>query len=352
MSSPPKVAKMNPYIGTHNADFHCDDVTACYMLKALDRFKNHDIVRTRDPDLLAKAEIAVDVGGELNIDRLRLDHHQRSFDQTIHDYYPKLRVTNPNKPPRLSSAGLVFAIFGKDYIVKQLNLGKSHYVDLDDEQKKMIDVIFEKAYIEFMEEIDAIDNGIDVASGDSLVYNYYINSGISSRVGRLNPSDQRATDEERLELFKKAMKMVGDEMSEGIQFLGTVWWPRRQQFRDMVLKREQLDPSGQIVHLESDCRIGWKSALFDLEEDLGVVGQLKYVVYQDTNQWRITAMPTSLKSFHCRVPLREEWRGKRDEELQKVSGIADATFVHASGFTGGAHSFEGIMSLAHKSLAP
>lgn len=352
MSTPSKIAKTNPYIGTHDNTFHCDDVTACYILKQIERFKDHDIVRTRDPEILAQAEIIVDVGGVLDVERLRLDHHQRSFNQTIKDYYPEIRTTNPDKPPRLSSAGLVFAVFGKDYIVQQLKLG-THYNDLDQKQKKMIDCIFEKAYTEFMEEIDAIDNGVEIASGDNLVYNYHINSGISSRVARFNPLEHNASPELRLEQFKKAMEVVGGEMSEGIKFLGEVWWVKRQQFRDFVLNREKFDPSGQVVHIEGDNLISWKSALFELEEELGIVGHLKFIVfYGGTGEspWRVTCVPVSLKSFQCRLPLKEEWRGKRDEELQKVSGIPDATFVHMSGFTGGAKSLAGVKSLVRKTL--
>jgi uncharacterized UPF0160 family protein len=353
MPTPSKMAKLAPTIGTHNLTFHCDDVTACYMLKSLDRFKDHDIVRTRDPNLLAQAEIIVDVGGELDVEKLRLDHHQRSFNQTIKDYHPKLKTTNPDRPPRLSSAGLVFAIFGKDYIVKILKLGKT-YDDIKDdpEMTKMVDAIFDKAYIEFMEEIDAIDNGVQTVDGDNVRYNYHIKSGISSRVGRLNPVESNASDEKRLEHFKKAMEMVGSEISEGIEFLGKVWWPKRQHFRELVLRRKDFDPSGQIVYIEGDYLVGWKSAIYETEEELGIVGEIKCVVYTDelATHWRVTCVPVELNSFVSRVPLREEWRGKRDEDLQSVSGVPDATFVHMNGFTGGAKSRDGVVALIYKSL--
>ena len=50
-------------IGTHNGSFHCDETLACSMLKLLDRFKDAEIVRTRDQSLLDKCDIVVDVGG-------------------------------------------------------------------------------------------------------------------------------------------------------------------------------------------------------------------------------------------------------------------------------------------------
>lgn len=343
---------MAPYIGTHDGTFHCDDVTACFMLKTLEKFKNHEIVRTRNPELLSKAEIVVDVGRELDIEKLRLDHHQRSFTRTILDFHPNLSTTNPNKPVKLSSSGLVYAIFGKDFIAKILDLDTT-YDNLKDDDKRMIDAVFNKAYIEFFEEIDAIDNGVEVASGDNIVYNYHVSSSISNRVGRLNPIDKEVTPEERLKLFREAMTLVESEIVEGIKFLGNIWWPQRQKFREIISKREQFDPSGQIIRLELDDLLGWKSSILELEKEMGIVGQVKFIIFCDGSEdspWRATCVPVSLKSFTCRVPLKEEWRGKAGEELQKVAGVSDAVFVHMNGFTGGAKSFEGVMEMVRKSL--
>lgn len=351
-ATPSKLTKLTPYIGTHDKTFHCDDVTACYMLKQLPRFKDHDIVRTRDQETLDKAEIVVDVGSVFDIEKLRLDHHQRTFQKTIHDFYPKLKTTNPKSPPRLSSAGLVYVVFGHEFIMTKLGYDQK-YEELEGEEKKKIDAIYEKAYIEFMEEVDAIDNGVEIASGDNITYNYHINSGIANRVGRLNPIQTEASDEMRLKQFYKAMELVGSELEEGIKFLGSVWWPKRQQFREFVIKRKEFDPSGQIVHLASDHMLGWKSAIYDLEEELGIVGDIKFIIYCDNSgesPWRVLAVPVGLKSFASRIPLKEEWRGHRGEELQAICGIPDASFVHMSGFTGGAKSLDGVKSMVRKTL--
>lgn len=49
-------------IGTHDGQFHCDEVLACFMLKQLPEFKNACIVRTRDEEILTTCDIVVDVG--------------------------------------------------------------------------------------------------------------------------------------------------------------------------------------------------------------------------------------------------------------------------------------------------
>lgn len=56
-------------------------------------------------------------------------------------------------------------------------------------------------------------------------------------------------------------------------------------------------------------------------------------------------------SFENRLPLPAVWRGLRDDELSKESGIDGCVFVHMSGFIGGAKTFEGALALARKALA-
>ena len=56
---------------------------------------------------------------------------------------------------KLSSAGLIYAHFGKDVIAQ--------VVDTKDDQ--LIQRIYEKVYEKFIEEIDAVDNGISTHDG-------------------------------------------------------------------------------------------------------------------------------------------------------------------------------------------
>ena len=51
-------------IGTHNGHFHADEALAVYLLRLLPSYRDADLVRTRDPSLLASCHTVVDVGGE------------------------------------------------------------------------------------------------------------------------------------------------------------------------------------------------------------------------------------------------------------------------------------------------
>lgn len=55
---------------------------------------------------------------------------------------------------------------------------------------------------------------------------------------------------------------------------------------------------------------------------------------------------TSLKA----KTLLPQWRGLRDEELCKESGIAGCVYVHMSGLNGGNQTFEGAVAIARSAL--
>lgn len=93
--------------------------------------------------------------------------------------------------------------------------------------------------------------------------------------------------------------------------------------------------------------------MFDIErEEKDKLGEtIKLVLYPDTNDnWRIQAVPLNEFSYSNRLPLPEEWRGLRDEELSAKSGIEKCVFVHASGFIGGNQTYEGALAMARRTL--
>ncbi|KAK3101510.1 hypothetical protein FSP39_004104 [Pinctada imbricata] len=157
-------------IATHNGSFHCDEVLACYLLRRLPEYKDAEIVRTRNPELIDSADIVVDVGGVFDASKKRFDHHQRTFSDTMNSLNPYKKWTT-----KLSSAGLIYCHFGQRIVADILELK---------EDDPVTGIIFDKVYENFVEEIDAIDNGVNQYDGEP---KYHISTTISSRVGNLNP---------------------------------------------------------------------------------------------------------------------------------------------------------------------
>ena len=63
---------------THSGKFHADDVLAWAML-SLFLEQKCTLIRTRDPEILQRADIVFDVGGEYNVQNKRFDHHQNDY---------------------------------------------------------------------------------------------------------------------------------------------------------------------------------------------------------------------------------------------------------------------------------
>ncbi|XP_037304039.2 UPF0160 protein MYG1, mitochondrial [Pungitius pungitius] len=319
-------------IGTHNGTFHCDEVLACFFLRQLPEYKDAEIIRTRDPTKLSECDIVVDVGGEFDPKRHRYDHHQRTFAESFHSLCAE-------KPwvTKLSSAGLVYLHFGRQLLV--------HLTQLQ-EGDRQLEVLYDKLYENFVEEVDAVDNGVSQYDGEA---RYSVSSALSARVGHLNPRwNSQSQDTEAG--FRKALKMVGEEFLERLEYYRSAWLPARAVVEEAVKGRHQVDPSGEVV-LFSQGGCPWKEHLFSLEKELKVETPIKFVLYPDQNgQWRVQCVPAGLNTFQNRLSLLEEWRGVRDDALSELSGIAGCVFVHTGGFIGGNKTQEGALEMARRTL--
>jgi len=244
---------------------------------------------------------------------------------------------------RLSSAGLVWTHFGPKIIAEILKL---HQTD------PLIPVLFEKMYERFFEEIDAIDNGIDQYDREpGKEPKYAITTTLSNRISFLNPW-WNSENKDETAAFQKAMKLVGSEFLDRLGYFHKCWWPARDLVQKAINSRFEIDPSGSIMNFGDEGGFPWKEHLFELESELKIVGQLKFVLFKDTanSNWRVQAVPLDTKTFELRLSLPAEWCGLRDEELAKVSGIPGTVFCHGAGFIGGHANYEGVLEMARRAL--
>ncbi|KAG2483936.1 hypothetical protein HYH03_017256 [Edaphochlamys debaryana] len=321
-------------IGTHSGTFHCDEALGCWMLRQTDKFKDAEIVRTRDPEVLKDLDIVIDVGGEYDPERLRFDHHQRSFDTKFGHGFDCTR---------LSSAGLVYKHYGKEILAALLKWPLDH-PDLD--------TVYLQVYRTFIEAVDAVDNGVNqFPVGPGTAPLYVNNTTLGARVGSLNPRWNQPSDDATLyNQFLKAVELTGTEFAAAVDWVAMGWLPGRRPVAAALAKRTEVHPSGKIMLLEEYCP--WKDHLYDLEKEHGIEGQLLFCVYQDDRDksYRVQAVSVGPGSFENRRSLPAAWRGVRDDALSELSGIPGCVFVHAGGFIGGNKTREGALEMAVKAL--
>ncbi|KAF8872140.1 metal-dependent protein hydrolase [Gymnopilus junonius] len=331
-----KRQKMVKTIGTHNGTFHCDEALAVFMLRQTSVYRDAQLKRSRDPAVLTTCDIVVDVGAIYDESKQLFDHHQRGF----------IEVFGHGFETKLSSAGLVYKHFGQEIIANRVQL------PLEDIK---VNILWLKLYKEFIEAIDGIDNGISQYAND-MKPKYRNRTDLSSRVGALNPWWNQSTDSQTVDaLFEKALALTGQEFLGKLDYYANAWLPARDLLIESVsASKTAVDPSGKIILFEQF--LPWKEHLFEIEADESVTAvkpnQAIYVVYPDetAGSWRIQAVPLSPESFESRKALPEAWRGLRDDELSKVSGIDGGIFIHASGFIGGNRTKDGALKIAQAAL--
>lgn len=78
-----------------------------------------------------------------------------------------------------------------------------------------------------------------------------------------------------------------------------MWWPARQIIQQAIENRKNVHESGEIILLGD--KVPWKEHLMSLEEEMGIIGQLKFCIFHDKNDsWRVQAIPIQPDSFICR----------------------------------------------------
>jgi len=282
-------------IVTHNGNFHADDVFSIAVFKII--LPSFKLIRTRDLELIAKAGIVIDVGGEYNADTDRFDHHQRGGAGERENGVP------------YSSFGLIWQKYGLE-----ICQGKQNVADAVDAG--------------LVSTIDAIDCGHveGVSTGISL----------SQTISMFNPTWQEDSHfdtcfDEAVDFASRVLTRFIASANGGISA------------KEIVAKAIDNAEDPRVIVLEK--YTPWKKTVFNLSEEA------LYVVYpSQTGQWRIQTVPAELGSFEDRKSLPKPWAGLSGEELKEVTGIDDAMFCHNGLFIAGAESFESTMKMASIAL--
>ncbi|MCF6282411.1 MAG: MYG1 family protein [Candidatus Polarisedimenticolaceae bacterium] len=282
-------------IATHNGNFHADDVFSIAAFKSI--LPSFKLIRTRDLELIAKADIVIDVGGEYDPDRDRFDHHQRGGAGERENGIP------------YSSFGLIWQKYGLE--ICQGNQSVANSVDAG-----------------LVSTIDAVDCGHveGVSKGISL----------SHTISMFNPTWQEDSHfdtcfDEAVDFASRVLTRFIASANGGISA------------KEIVAKAIDNAEDPRVIVLEK--YTPWKTTVHALSEEA------LYMVYPSpTGQWRIQTVPVELGSFEDRKSLPKKWAGLSDNALKEVTGIDDAMFCHNGLFIAGAESFESTMKMASIAL--
>ncbi len=290
-------------IATHDGSFHADEVFAVAALGLLG--EPTEVVRTRDPDALAAADLRVDVGFRDEAVAGDFDHHQRGFDAA--------RANGV----RYASFGLVWRAFGT-----RISGGDAEVAAAVDET--------------LVQTIDANDTGQRLT--ETLVDGVRPYS-ISAVVGGLNARwDETLNPEQARVRFDAAVTVAREILAREIAAAAS---GRRAE--RIVRTAVAAAPDPRVVELPVNAP--WKRVL------VPETAEALFVIYPKRQGFGLEAVPRTLGSFENRRDLPAAWGGLEGADLVAVTGVPDALFCHAKRFLVVAGSHAGIARLAELALA-
>jgi len=293
--------KNKKIVAVHDGNFHPDDVFAVAALSILNN-GNIKVKRTREESEISKADYVADVGHKYDPERNRFDHHQEGG------------AGFRNEKISYSAFGLVWQIYGEKIC------GSKKVADILD--KKIVAVI------------DVDDDGLNVCQ-ESL-------PGISPFMLVDVIYSMRPT-------WKEA------DLNINKIFLEAVAWAEEILLREIKITKDNIEAEGLVAEIyknTQDKRVIVfdknylpKTLLYKYPEPL-------FVVYLDRSRemWRVTTIEKKENTYECRKNFPEAWWGKKDTELAKISGVADAIFCRNKGIFAGVKSKEGALKLAELAL--
>lgn len=320
---------MTKLIATHSGSFHADDAFGVAVLAAL--HPDHQLVRTRDPQEVARADFAVDVGGVWDASTGRFDHHQRGFDGA------RVRVDASGGQVRAegyASAGLVWREFGAAY-VRQVAQSLGHAIGTDAAAQVAEDI--DDSLVRYL---DLVDTGAEAVAPGSF--------GLSSHVAALNTTwleeqslDNAAKARLQLERFREAIAMVQ-------RFLQRLVLRRiGQELAAGKVRAAGRLLDGKVLAL-AEGGMPWTAVV------VNEMPQVLLVLYPESDEggdrFVLRTVPDRLGSFGSRMDLPAQWAGLRDEQLAAASGVPDALFCHTNLFIAVARSEGGALRLAELAL--
>ncbi|WP_210493138.1 MYG1 family protein [Patulibacter sp. SYSU D01012] len=288
-------------VGTHSGSFHADEVFALATLR-LARGPL-EIVRSRDPQVLATCTLRVDVGRRYDPAGGDFDHHQGDVGERANGI-------------RYASFGLVWKEHGRE-------------IAGSDEVAAAIDV-------QLVAPIDAGDNGQELY--EPLVPGVTPHT-VSGVIAAINPPwDTEDGARAEREAFDEAV-----DLAEGIlrrELAGAQGRARAAGLVRAALERAE-DPRVLVL----DRGMPWKKIV------VAEAPEVLFVVAPRTRDWSLQAVPAGEHGFANRKDLPAAWAGLEGEPLQQVTGVPDAVFCHGARFMAVAGSREGAMELVRQALA-
>ncbi len=294
---------------THNNGFHADDVTAYAILKEVltRRGETWTLARTRNQEIIDQGDIVFDIGEQYDPIHNRYDHHQKG------------RAGARANGIFYGSAGLVWNHFGRELCSTE--------------------AVWRAIDQRIMCELDAVDNGQNYF-GEVL----FKDAGYTSMAEHLGNFEADMFQEKTPELLQTMFEEASDFMRGALVRMIKAVEAGERAFAEATKVYEATKDKRIVVFEKNYERPIWRR--------LATYPEIIYVVYpnEHSQTWKVECVNKAVGNLESRKLFPEFWRGLRDEEFARVSGVDDAQFCHPGGFLLGTVSKKSALALAEKAL--
>lgn len=277
---------------THAGNFHADDVFATVLLEKI--FTNISLIRLKEYHNEGTG-LAYDIGDQ------QFDHHVNNAQKRTDGY-------------TYCSFGLLWQKYGLEYLKRENILNSKIVFEIVDEL--------------LVKQIDIFDNGEYEIEAPFNIYT------LSQLIELYRP--KYGTDELENEAFLKAVSLAR-------QIFDLIIKDAISKARVIeIIKNKKDSIKDQVLILDE--YIPYEYALFKLNLDV------LFVIYPSNRDgYAAHTVPTIYRGFEPRMAFKKEWAGKRDAELEAISGVKGAKFCHRNLFLVTATTLEGVKQLVAKS---
>ena len=255
-------------IATHAGQFHADDVVAVALVR-LFAHPSANVVRTRNPAVIASADMVVDVGGVFDPSSKKFDHHQA-------DYHGER-----------SSAGMILDWLG--------------------DKGSISGRLFRHLHDNLIHQVDQVDIGkAEIRPGEMT---------FSDTIAHFNPASKDPAVQ--LEAFEAAVNVATTVIQSLTNKLQSIL-----DDEDTVLDAMELAERNGDKTMWFPGELVWKETYF---ENGGSTHHTRYIASPVNGQWRLLAIPPRMNTFDMKSPLPHRWH----THTKEIPGLV---FCHKTGF--------------------
>ena len=345
-------------IGVHNGPMHSDEV---FGVAALSLIMDVDFVRTRDPEILKKCDMRVDVGDNYNHATKDYDHHMAWFNVRHKPPYKKRLPDGTYKEfkegPTRSGFGLIWLHYGLEIIKEVISLA---YPPEHLKRFKEIDYldIFESLDNGFVSYIDAVDNGQQREF--YLDQSPFRGSDLSRLISVYNPTvmeqqnwlREDTSDIQYAAQFQAAVNLAKIilrrdilNQSELIYYRGPFMDKLSAMGEnDQILVLDEFMPWAYAYNRAGNATNGLEMMVYPSASGTWMCQTPYYYIKRDGGTYPSKMADGSQRRYKHQAPV--DICGLRDQELSDKVGIPDLVFVHKGGHLGVAKTKEGAIQLA------